>query len=122
MPEYQKSRGPRYPFAWLGVPLGLILLFTDRADGVAAARRRRLGCARLQRESGFSPTGRCLFMGIIFLAPVTMAILFGFFGLVTMPIGTTLLGIWFVAAVMLHWSGGCGDGGQIRTDKSHDDA
>ena len=99
MLEYQKSRGPRYPFAWLGVPLGLILLFTIGPTVsllVGGAVSVALGC-----NSPISATEPCLFMGVDLGGAVTMAILFGFLGLVTLPIGTTLLGIWFVAAVIV---------------------
>jgi hypothetical protein len=99
MLEHQKSRGPRYPFAWLGVPLGLILLFTIGPTVsllVGGAVSGALGC-----NSPISATEPCLFMGVDLGGAVTMAILFGFLGLVTLPIGTTLLGIWFVAAVIV---------------------
>ena len=98
MPEYQKSHGPRYPFAWLGVPLGMIVLFTIGPTVsllLGGAVSGVLGC------NNPVATEPCLFMGIDLSGAVTMAILFGFFGLVTMPIGTTLLGIWFVAAVIV---------------------
>jgi hypothetical protein len=99
MLEYQKSRAQRYPFAWLGVPLGLILLFTIGPTVsllVGGAVSGALGC-----NSPISATEPCLFMGVDLGGAVTMAILFGFLGLVTLPIGTTLLGIWFVAAVIV---------------------
>ena len=99
MPEYQKSRGPRYPFAWLGVPLGLIVLFTigpTVSPLLGGAVSGVLGC-----NNPVSAAEPCLFMGVDLSGAVTMAILFGFLGLVTMPIGATLLAIWFVAAVIV---------------------
>jgi hypothetical protein len=99
MVEDQKSRGPRYPFAWLGVPLALIVLFTFAPTAslwLAAAVSVALGC-----NVPVSATESCLFMGIDLAGPVLVAIMFGFLGLVTLPIGTTLLGVWFVAAVII---------------------
>jgi hypothetical protein len=99
MLEYPKSRGPRYPFGWLGVPLGLILLFTfgpTAALWLAAAVSVALGC-----NVPVSATESCLFMGVDLAGPVLVAIMFGFLGLVTLPIGTTLLEIWFAAAVIV---------------------
>ncbi len=99
MLEHEKSRGPRYPFAWLAVPLGLIVLFTIGPTVsllLGGAISGVLGC-----NNPVSAAEPCLFPGIDFSGAVTMAILFGFLGVVTMPIGATLLGIWFVAAVIV---------------------
>jgi hypothetical protein len=99
MPEYPKSRRPRYPFAWLGVPLVLILLFTFGPSAsllFGAAVASLLGC-----NIPISATDSCLFMGLDLSGPVITALLFGYLGLVTLTIGTTLLGLWFVAAVIV---------------------
>ena len=99
MVEHQKSRGPRYPFAWLGVPLGPILLFTFGPTvslWLAAAVSIMLSC-----NNPISATEPCLFMGFDLAGPVLVAMRFGFLGLVTLPVGTTLLEIWFVAAVIV---------------------
>lgn len=99
MLEQQKSPRPRYPFAWLGVPLGLILLFTfgpTMSLILGAAVGGALGCS-----NPISAIEPCLFMGVDFAGPVIIAILIGYLGLVTVPIGTTLLGIWFGAAVIV---------------------
>ena len=40
-------------------------------------------------------------MGFDLAGPVLVAMMFGFLGLVTLPVGTTLLEIWFVAAVIV---------------------
>jgi hypothetical protein len=97
MPEYQKSRGPRYPFAWLGVPLVLLLLFTIGPYvalilGLAVAGV--LGCY----GPPISATDSCIFMGVDLSGPIG---LIGFLTLVTIPIGSVLLAIWLGIAVIV---------------------
>lgn len=48
--------------------------------------------------SGIEP---CQFMDVDVAGPVLVAMMFGFLGLVTLPVGTILLGMWFVAAVIV---------------------
>jgi hypothetical protein len=90
---------PCYPFVWLGVPLGIILLFTIgplAALLLGGAVADALGCS--MPISGSEP---CLFMGIDFADALIIAVLFGYLAFWTLPTGTTLLGIWFVAAVIV---------------------
>jgi hypothetical protein len=116
MREDRKSRGPRYPFAWLGVPLSLILVFTFGPTvslWLAAAVSIMLSC-----NHPISATEPCLFMGVNLAGPVLLAIMFGFLGRVTLPVGTVLLEIWFVAAVIVTLVWWYGDGGRTPTDRN----
>jgi hypothetical protein len=90
---------PRYPFAWLGVALGVILLFTVGplaalllGGGVANA----LGCSMPVAASE-----HCLFMSFDLADALSVAVLFGYLAFWTLPTGTALLGIWLVAAVIV---------------------
>jgi hypothetical protein len=76
MPEDQKSRRPRFPFAWLGVSFVLILLFTFGPSlsllfGAAVA-------GLLDCNVPISATDSCLFMGLDLSGPVITALLFGY--------------------------------------------
>lgn len=90
---------PRYPFVWLGVPLGLILLFTIGPlaalllGGVIADA---LGCGM-----PISASEPCLFMGFDLADALTIAVFFGYLGFWTLPMGTVLLGIWLIATVIV---------------------
>ncbi|HEX4407313.1 MAG TPA: hypothetical protein VH206_00945 [Xanthobacteraceae bacterium] len=91
---------PRYPFVWLGVPLGMILLF---AFGPLAALlfggavANALDCS--MPISAASQT--CLFMGVDLATALTIAVFCGYLAFWTLPTGSTLLGIWLVAAVIV---------------------
>jgi hypothetical protein len=90
---------PRYPFVWLGVPLALILLFTIGpliallAGGAVADA---LGCSM-----PIAASEPCLFMGVNLADALSIAVFFGYLAFWTIPTGTTLLGLWFVAAVIV---------------------
>jgi hypothetical protein len=90
---------PRYPFVWLGVPLGLILLFTIGplvallAGGAVADA---LGCSL-----PIAASEPCLVMGVNFADALSVAVFFGYLAFWTLPMGTPLLGLWLVAAVMV---------------------
>jgi hypothetical protein len=88
------TRRPRYPFVWLGVPLGLILLFTIgplAAPLLSVAVADALGCS-----IPISASDPCLFMGVDLGYALIIALFLGYLAVWTMPIGTTLLGIWLV--------------------------
>jgi hypothetical protein len=90
---------PRYPFVWLGVPLGLILLFTigpTAALLLGAAAAKTLGC-----DIPISATDPCLFLGVDLSAALTIAVVSGYLAFVTIPTGLTLLGVWFAVAVIV---------------------
>jgi hypothetical protein len=90
---------PRYPFVWLGVPLGMILLFSFGplvALLLGGAVANELGCS--MPISGSEP---CLFMGVDLADALNIAVFFGYLAFWTLPTGTTLLGIWLVAAVIV---------------------
>jgi hypothetical protein len=99
MPEYRKSRRPRYPFGWLAVPLALILVFTF--GPTASLLLGSIVSGLLDCHNPVSAAEPCLFMGIDFSQTVTAAILIGFLGLATLPTGMTLLGIWLFAAIIV---------------------
>jgi hypothetical protein len=90
---------PRYPFFWLGVPLVLILLFTIGPlaalllGGVAA---NALGCSM-----PVAATAPCLFMGVDLSTAMAISVFFGYLSFATLPLGTPLLAIWFVVAVIV---------------------
>jgi hypothetical protein len=91
---------PRYPFVALGVPLVLILLFAYGPlvilliGGMVAGA---LGCA-MPIDSAAGP---CLLMGVDIAGFLAFAVLCGYLNFLTFPAGTTLLGIWLVAAVIV---------------------
>jgi hypothetical protein len=91
---------PRYPFVALGVPLVLILLFAYGPmvilliGGMVADA---LGCTLPIN----GPAGPCLFMGVDLAKFLAFAVLCGYLNFLTFPTGTTLLGIWLVAAVIV---------------------
>jgi hypothetical protein len=91
---------PRYPFGALGVPLVLIFLFAYGPmvilliGGMVAGA---LGCALPIN----GPAGPCLFMGLDLAKFLAFAVLCGYLNFLTFPTGTTLLGIWLVAAVIV---------------------
>jgi hypothetical protein len=90
---------PRYPFVWLGVPLALILLFTISplvALLVGGAVADALGCS--MPIAGSEP---CLFMGVNLADALSIAVFFGYLAFFTFPAGTTLLGLWLLAAVIV---------------------
>lgn len=90
---------PRYPFVWLGVPLGLILLFTIGpliallVGGVVADA---LGCSM-----PIAASAPCLFMGVNLADALSIAVFFGYLAFWTVPTGTPLLGIWLFTAVIV---------------------
>ena len=93
------SAGPRYPFVWLGVPLGMILLFTIgplAALLLGGAVANALGCSM-----PVSASEPCLFMGVDLAETLNIAIFSGYLAFWTLPLATTLLGIWLVAAVIV---------------------
>ena len=47
------------------------------------------------------PAGLCLFMGVDVAKFLAFAVLCGYLNFLTFPTGTTLLGIWLVAAVIV---------------------
>jgi hypothetical protein len=91
---------PRYPFVALGVPLVLIFLFAYGpliillTGGMAAGA---LGCSMPIN----GPVGPCLLMGVDLAKFLAFAVLCGYLNFLTFPTGTTLLGIWLVAAVIV---------------------
>jgi hypothetical protein len=90
----------RYPFVWLGVPLGLILLFTIGPLALlllGGAVAEALGCTMPIDAAG----GPCPFMGVDLATFLAVAVAFGYLAFFTFPAGTTLLGIWLVAAVIV---------------------
>ena len=90
---------PRYPFAWLGVPLGLILVFTIGPLAVllfGGVIADALGCSM-----PISATAPCLLMGVDLADALTVAVFFGYLAFWTLPVGTTLLGIWVAAATIV---------------------
>jgi hypothetical protein len=89
----------RYPFVWLGVPFGLILLFTfgpTAALMFGAAAAQTLGC-----NVPISATEPCLFLGVDLSGAVIVAILMGYLAFFTLPIGVTLRQIWFAVAMIV---------------------
>jgi hypothetical protein len=92
---------PRYPFVGLGVPLVLILLFAYGPmvilliGGMVAGA---LGCAMPINGGAAGP---CLFMGVDLAKFLALAVLCGYLNFLTFPTGTTLLGIWLVAAAIV---------------------
>jgi hypothetical protein len=90
----------RYPFVWLGVPLGLILLFTIGPLALlllGGAVAEALGCTMPIDAAG----GPCPFMGVDLATFLAVAVAFGYLAFFTFPAGTTLLGIWLVVAVIV---------------------
>jgi len=91
---------PRYPFVALGVPLVLILLFAYGPlvmlliGGMAAGA---LGCTLPIN----GPAGPCLLMGVDLTTVLAFAVLCGYLNFLTFPTGTTLLGVWLVAAAIV---------------------
>ncbi len=93
------SARPHYPFVWLGLPLALIILFTIGpfvALLLGGAVASALGCN--MPISGSTP---CLFMGADLSEALAIAVFSGYLAFFTFPTGTTLLGIWLVAAVIV---------------------
>jgi hypothetical protein len=91
---------PRYPFVWLGVPLGLILLFTIGPMAVlllGGAVAEVLGCT-MPIDAAAGP---CSFMGVDLASFLAVAVAFGYLAFFTFPTGSTLLGIWLLAAVIV---------------------
>jgi hypothetical protein len=90
---------PRYPFVWLGVPLALIILFSFGplvALLLGGAVAGILGCN--MPIAGSAP---CLFMGADLSGALAVAVAFGYLAFFTFPAGTTLLGIWLIAAIIV---------------------
>jgi hypothetical protein len=91
---------PRYPFVALGVPLVLILLFAYSPlvilliGGMVAGA---LGCTMPIDATA----GPCLFMGVDLATFLAFAVLCGYLNFLTFPTGTALLGIWFVAVMIV---------------------
>jgi hypothetical protein len=91
---------PRYPFAWLGVPLIMLLLFTFGpmvillTGGIVADA---LGCTIPIN----GPTGACPFMGVDLATYLATAVALGYLAFLTFPVGTTLLTIWLAAVIIV---------------------
>jgi hypothetical protein len=64
---------------------------------LGAAVSGGLGCG----NPPISATDPCIFMGIDFSGPITIAILVGFLNLVTIPVGSVLIAIWLGIAVIV---------------------
>ena len=90
----------RYPFVALGVPLVLLLLFAFGptvillTGGMVADA---LGCA-MPIDAAAGP---CPFMGVDLATFLAVAVAFGYLAFFTFPTGTTLLGVWLLAAVIV---------------------
>ncbi len=90
---------PRYPSVWLGVPLGLILLFTIGPLALlllGGAAANALGCT-----VPISATAPCMVWGVDLADALTIAVAFGYLAFWTLPAGTTLLGLWLAAALIV---------------------
>ncbi len=93
-----------YPFVALGVPLVLLLLFAFgptvilQTGGMVADA---LGCA-MPIDAAAGP---CPFMGVDLATFLAVAVAFGYLAFFTFPTGTTLLGVWLLAA-RRHYPGG----------------
>ena len=91
---------PRYPFVALGVPLVLLFLFAYGPivilliGGMAAGA---LGCA-MPIDSAAGP---CQFMGVDLTTFLAVAVASGYLAFFTVPMGTTLLGVWLLVAVIV---------------------
>jgi hypothetical protein len=87
------------PFIWLGVPLGLILLFTAGPlallllGGVVADA---LGCTM-----PIAASEPCLFMGTDLAGALAISVFFGYLAFWTLPTGMTALALWFAAAAIV---------------------
>jgi hypothetical protein len=89
---------PSYPFVWLGVPLGTILLFTIGPTAtllLGGAVANALGCSM---PSAGQP---CLFMSVDLAGALNFAWLCGYLAFWTVPLTSTLLGVWLLAAVIV---------------------
>ncbi len=95
---------PRYPFVALGVPLVLLLLFAFGptvillTGGMVADA---LGCAMPCAMPIDAAAGPCPFMGVDLATFLAVAVAFGYLAFFTFPTGTTLLGLWLAAAVIV---------------------
>jgi hypothetical protein len=90
---------PRYPFVWLGVPLGLILLFAFGplvALLLGGAVANALDCSM-----PIAATEPCLLMGVDLTDAMSVAVFFGYLAFWTLPTGTALLAMWFVTAAIV---------------------
>jgi hypothetical protein len=77
----------------------MILLFTigpTVALLFGGAVANALGC-----NMPISASEPCLFMGVDLANALMVAVFFGYLAFWTLPLGTTLLGIWLVAAVIV---------------------
>jgi hypothetical protein len=93
------SARPHYPFVWLGLPLALIMLFSFGplvALLLGGAVAGALGC-----NMPIAATPPCLFMGADLSDALAIAVFFGYLAFWTVPTGTTLLGIWLIAAIIV---------------------
>jgi hypothetical protein len=90
----------RYPFAWLGVPLVLILLFTLGPTiilligGMVADA---LGCT-MPIDTAATP---CFFKGVDLTTFMSVAVFFGYLAFFTFPAGGFLLSIWLAVAAIV---------------------
>jgi hypothetical protein len=99
-PARNVTKGPRYPFVALGVPLVLLLLFTFGPTVILLVGGMvgdALGC-RLPIEGAVGP---CPFMGVDLAPFFSVAVAFGYLAFFTFPTGLSLLGIWLGAAVIV---------------------
>jgi hypothetical protein len=88
-----------YPFVWLGLPLALILLFSFGplvALLLGGAVADALGC-----NMPIAATAPCLLMGADLSAALAIAVFFGYLAFWTVPAGSTLFGIWLIAAIIV---------------------
>jgi hypothetical protein len=89
----------RYPFAWLGVPLAVILLFTIGplvALLFGGAIADVLGC-----KMPIAAGEPCLLMGVDLADALSIAVFFGYLAFWTVPTGTALLGLWLLAGLIV---------------------
>lgn len=93
------TKRPRYPFVALGVPLVLLLLFTFGPTVILLTGGMVAGAlgSRMPIDAAAGP---CPFMGVDLATFLSVAVAFGYLAFFTIPTGTTLLGIWLVAAVI----------------------
>jgi hypothetical protein len=90
---------PRYPFVWLGVSLGLILMFAVGpllALLLGGAVADALGC-----KMPIAASEPCLLMGIDLADALAIAVFLGYLAFWTLPTGAPLLGLWLVAVVIV---------------------
>ncbi len=93
------SARPHYPFVWLGLPVALIMLFSF--GPLVALLLGRAVAGALGCNMPIAATTPCLFMGADVSDALAIAVFFGYLAFWTVPTGTTLLGIWLIAAIIV---------------------